>query len=178
MSDSEDDYDPSDDKPDVPDGTINAEVDDIIEELEEQETEDVSAEVDVGKDGGTNESELDKEFQENEPVFVDVKHAIEEHQEPAIETRAKRVTVIRGDSRKTCFKLTDYERVKVIGVRATQIAQGNPPLIDGPIDPDPIKVAEAELNAGVCPILIYRYLTDTICEEFSVSELNGFQPYL
>jgi len=50
---------------------------------------------------------------------------------------------------------TRFERARLIGARALQIAEGAPPLIE--IDEnDPIEVARMELHEGVLPIAIRR----------------------
>lgn len=50
---------------------------------------------------------------------------------------------------------TRFERARLIGARALQIAEGAPPLID--IDEnDPIDIARIELHEGVLPIAIRR----------------------
>ncbi len=58
-------------------------------------------------------------------------------------------------------KLTRFEKARVVGARALQIALGAPVLID--IDPgsmSPIDIAAQELEAGVLPISIRRALPD------------------
>lgn len=53
--------------------------------------------------------------------------------------------------------LTRFERARIIGARALQLALGAPPLI--PIRPDlkdPISMAKAELEAKALPISIRR----------------------
>ena len=58
-------------------------------------------------------------------------------------------------------KLTRFERARVVGVRALQIAMGAPVLIDVPRETkSPIEVAEIELQEGVLPISIRRTLPD------------------
>ncbi|MFX1485877.1 MAG: DNA-directed RNA polymerase subunit K [Promethearchaeota archaeon] len=55
--------------------------------------------------------------------------------------------------------LTRYEKSRIIGARAIQIAMGAPIILnitEGKMDP--IKVAEEELNAGVLPLMILRRL--------------------
>ena len=58
------------------------------------------------------------------------------------------------------LKLTKYERARVIGARALQLALGAPPLIRVDSTNDPIEIAEEELKAGVLPIVIRRRLPD------------------
>ncbi len=58
-------------------------------------------------------------------------------------------------------KLTRFEKARVVGARALQIALGAPVLID--IDPgamSPIDIATQELQAGALPISIRRTLPD------------------
>jgi len=58
-------------------------------------------------------------------------------------------------------KLTRFEKARVVGARALQIALGAPVLID--IDPgsmSPIDIATQELEAGALPISIRRTLPD------------------
>ncbi|RLE66392.1 MAG: DNA-directed RNA polymerase subunit K [Thermoprotei archaeon] len=55
-------------------------------------------------------------------------------------------------------KLTRYERARIIGARALQVALGAPVLIklEENISPDPLLIAERELELGVLPIIIRR----------------------
>lgn len=50
---------------------------------------------------------------------------------------------------------TRFERARMIGARALQISRGAPPMIDSK-DPDPVKIAEAEFEAGVIPLDVKR----------------------
>lgn len=58
-------------------------------------------------------------------------------------------------------KLTRFEKARVVGARALQIALGAPVLVD--VDPgslSPIDIAMQELEAGALPISIRRTLPD------------------
>ncbi|MEM3436937.1 MAG: DNA-directed RNA polymerase subunit K [Nitrososphaerales archaeon] len=58
-------------------------------------------------------------------------------------------------------RLTRFERARIIGARALQLALGAPPFI--PVPPnikDPISLAIAELEAKALPISIRRTLPD------------------
>lgn len=58
-------------------------------------------------------------------------------------------------------KLTRFERARVVGARALQIALGGPVLIDiHPGSRSPIDIATQELEAGALPISIRRTLPD------------------
>ena len=53
--------------------------------------------------------------------------------------------------------LNQYERAAVIGIRASQIAEGSPVLVDVPEGiEDPIKIAEMELKAKKLCMIICR----------------------
>ncbi|GAB4315365.1 MAG: hypothetical protein Kow0069_17200 [Promethearchaeota archaeon] len=57
--------------------------------------------------------------------------------------------------------LSRFERSRVIGARALQIAYGAPLLIPLPEDTiDPVRIAERELEARVLPITIHRKKPD------------------
>lgn len=56
--------------------------------------------------------------------------------------------------------ITKYERVRLIGIRATQIANGAKPLTDITGLRDPIKIAEKEYYEGTIPLCIIRTLPD------------------
>lgn len=59
----------------------------------------------------------------------------------------------------TDIPLTKFERARIIGTRATQIANGaNSTLSDMKGLRDPIKIAEEELRQGKMPIVIIRTL--------------------
>ncbi len=58
-------------------------------------------------------------------------------------------------------KLTRFERARIVGARALQIAMGAPVLFDVPNSvKSPIDLAELELREGVLPISIRRALPD------------------
>ncbi len=52
---------------------------------------------------------------------------------------------------------TKYEKARIIGARALQLAYGAPPLIEVPKGViDPLELAEIEFNKDVIPITIIR----------------------
>lgn len=57
------------------------------------------------------------------------------------------------------MKYTRFERARIIGARALQIAMGAPILIDLPKGiVDPIEIATIEFERGVIPITVKREL--------------------
>ncbi len=55
-------------------------------------------------------------------------------------------------------KYTKYEKARIIGARALELAYGAPPLVKIPEGTeDPIKVAELEFDSFAIPITIIRH---------------------
>jgi DNA-directed RNA polymerase subunit K len=54
---------------------------------------------------------------------------------------------------------TRYEKAKIIGARALQIAYGAPPLIETN-EIDPLKIAEIEFEKGLIPFVVVRKFSD------------------
>ena len=57
------------------------------------------------------------------------------------------------------IKYTRYERARIIGARALQIAMGAPVLIDVE-KKEPIEIALIELERGVIPITVKRTMLE------------------
>jgi len=53
-------------------------------------------------------------------------------------------------------KYTRFERARIIGARALQIAMGAPVLVEDDGRLDPLNLAIKELKAGVIPITVKR----------------------
>ena len=69
-------------------------------------------------------------------------------------------------------KLTRFERARVVGARALQVAMGAPVLIDvaqGSLSP--IDIAMLELSEGALPISIRRTLPDGASQNIPLSVL-------
>ncbi len=81
--------------------------------------------------------------------------------------KKEKVKVLIGPPR-----LTRFERARIIGARALQLALGAPPFI--PISKsitDPISMAKAELEARVLPISIRRTLPDGRYQDIPLIDL-------
>ncbi len=72
---------------------------------------------------------------------------------------------------KTTGAITRYERAKVLGLRAQQIAAGAAPLIETDVI-DPARVALAEYGAGALPYIIRRPLPDGTSEYWRLRDLQ------
>ncbi|KAL4232553.1 DNA-directed RNA polymerases I [Mactra antiquata] len=75
---------------------------------------------------------------------------------------AKRIT--------TSF-MTKYERARVLGTRALQIAMCAPVMVELEGETDPLRIAMKELKARKIPMIIRRYLPDGSFEDWGVDEL-------
>ena len=64
--------------------------------------------------------------------------------------------------------LTKFERAKLIGVRATQIARGSKPLVNVTGLKEPFDKAEKELNEKMTPLIIRRTLPDGSYEDWKI----------
>lgn len=52
--------------------------------------------------------------------------------------------------------LSKFERARIIGARALQLANGAPPLIEVSGERSPIDVAMRELENGIIPLVVLR----------------------
>uniref|UniRef100_A0A8C4VJ45 DNA-directed RNA polymerases I, II, and III subunit RPABC2 n=1 Tax=Gopherus evgoodei TaxID=1825980 RepID=A0A8C4VJ45_9SAUR len=64
-----------------------------------------------------------------------------------------------------------YERARVLGTRALQIAMCAPVMVELEGETDPLLIAMKELKAWKIPIIIRRYLPDGSYEDCGVHEL-------
>ncbi|KAI1302410.1 DNA-directed RNA polymerases I, II, and III subunit RPABC2 [Halotydeus destructor] len=67
--------------------------------------------------------------------------------------------------------MTKYERARILGTRALQIAMCAPVMVELEGETDPLQIAMKELKARKIPIIIRRYLPDGSYEDWSIDEL-------
>jgi len=74
--------------------------------------------------------------------------------------KTRKIEAKTGEVKVWLPRLTKYERARIIGARALQIAMGAPILIDLSLVPekDTVKIAMKELELKVLPITIRRRL--------------------
>ncbi|KFM66060.1 DNA-directed RNA polymerases I, II, and III subunit RPABC2, partial [Stegodyphus mimosarum] len=114
----------------------------------------------VGEDyeeGGEEDEVLD-ELEQNEEDNIDILPATD--QQPQM--NQKRIT--------TPY-MTKYERARVLGTRALQIAMHAPVMVELEGETDPLQLAMKELKVRKIPIIIRRYLPDGSYEDWGVDEL-------
>nr|CAG4638888.1 EOG090X0MJU [Cyclestheria hislopi] len=67
--------------------------------------------------------------------------------------------------------MTKYERARVLGTRALQIAMCAPVMVELEGETDPLQIAMKELKQRKIPIIIRRYLPDGSFEDWGIDEL-------
>ena len=73
--------------------------------------------------------------------------------------------------RKTQPYINKYERAKILGIRAQQLANGMQPLVSVEGKRDIYEIVETEYREGVIPLIIRRYLPDNTHEDWKISDL-------
>merc|ERR1711872_920752 len=67
--------------------------------------------------------------------------------------------------------MTKYERARVLGTRALQIAMCAPVMVELEGETDPLQIAMKELKQRKIPIIIRRYMPDGSYEDWCIDEL-------
>nr|ACQ58021.1 DNA-directed RNA polymerases I, II, and III subunit RPABC2 [Anoplopoma fimbria] len=67
--------------------------------------------------------------------------------------------------------MTKYERARVLGTRALQIATCAPVMVELEGETDPLQIAMKELKSRKIPTIIRRYLPDGSYEDWGCDEL-------
>lgn len=80
----------------------------------------------------------------------------------------------KTEDRITIPVLTKYERARLIGERAEQIARGSPPMVDVGELTDPVLIAEKELILKRIPLMIKRPLPNGKVEIWKIEDLIIF----
>merc|ERR1711893_543969 len=75
------------------------------------------------------------------------------------------------EKRMTTPYMTKYERARVLGTRALQIAMCAPVMVELEGETDPLQIAMKELKARKIPMIIRRYLPDGSFEDWGIDEL-------
>ncbi|KAL7633839.1 UNVERIFIED_CONTAM: hypothetical protein RMT77_015795 [Armadillidium vulgare] len=80
-------------------------------------------------------------------------------------------TAVPTQKRITTPYMTKYERARVLGTRALQIAMCAPVMVEIDSESDPLQIAAKELRERKIPIIIRRYLPDGSFEDWGIDEL-------
>lgn len=112
-------------------------------------------------DGGSEPEDMDTDMMEHDEGGENIQILNADNQGQAVQP-SKRIT--------TPY-LTKYERARVLGTRALQIAMCAPVMVELEGLTDPLKIAMKELKARKIPIIIRRFLPDGSYEDWSINEL-------
>jgi len=128
-------------------------------EEEAQEFQDVEI-----QDENEGEGDGDGEGGEKENISVHPTEQVEKEGEN-VKGRENKVKI-------TTRYLTKYERARVLGTRALQIAMNAPIMVELEGETDPLQIAKKELRQKRIPLIIRRYLPDDSYEDWSIEELE------
>lgn len=157
--------------------------DDIEEEGEENEEEDEGEGED---DEGEEKEKEDKDDEEGEEVegdndclykitkkkkTLDIDLEVGDDIFEDEETNKQNIYV-KSEDRVTKPILFEFERVRILGERATQLSMGAKPMIKNVDNLDPKTIAKMELENKVIPLIIIRELPNGTMEKWKISELN------
>ncbi|CAI5442510.1 unnamed protein product [Caenorhabditis angaria] len=79
---------------------------------------------------------------------------------------------VPSSDRVTTAFMTKYERARILGTRALQIAMGAPVMVELEGETDPLEIARKELKQRRIPIMIRRYLPDGSFEDWGIEQLH------
>ena len=68
-------------------------------------------------------------------------------------------------------KLTRFEKARIVGARALQVAMGAPILVEPSSLSSPIDIAMSELESGILPMTIRRTLPDGMFQDIPLKWL-------
>ena len=138
-------------------------------------------------DGGGDDGGMDDALDEDE--FVDEDQDLDEDQKTQANQQQlqgdDRMEILTEDDlggtqagqrtdpskRITTPYMTKYERARVLGTRALQIAMCAPLMVEPDGETDPLQIAMRELKEKKIPMIIRRYLPDGSFEDWSIEEL-------
>ena len=79
---------------------------------------------------------------------------------------------IGPDDKLNNYRLSVYERTRILGTRAKQISTAASPFVKNVSSLTPIEVATEELNNKLVPIKLIRELPNGITETWNLNEFN------
>ena len=132
------------------------EIEDIVDDVEDV----VKVEEEIDNDYVDNESDYNSDTDDDVSVAT-----VDENVNTTI-------TVVKPEKRITSTIMSKAEYVKVLGIRATHIDHGAPVYTDITDITDTKEMAIKEIKEKKCPLSIRRFITNDICEIWSVNEMT------
>jgi DNA-directed RNA polymerase I, II, and III subunit RPABC2 len=157
----EDEYEKKDD-----DEEIVSDIEEDGDDADDEENDEV-ADTDYNEDG-TNEkdTEMNNDEEDDDDCLYQYDDLVEERDS---ERQAYEIPLAE---RMTDPQITHYEKVRILGVRAKQIAMGSKVMVKYDNSMGPVELAKYELQHKTTPLVIKRPLPDNSFEIWKVSELN------
>jgi DNA-directed RNA polymerase I, II, and III subunit RPABC2 len=156
-----------DDEIDYDDENIE-EIDDLYDDEDEEgkiKPKKKSVKPQKKKLNSETEDDLNKTELDDEECEYDYNEIYDEKkEEPSV--------LVKSEDRITLPKLTKYEKVRLIGTRAKQIALGAKVMVKNTSGLNPIDIAKLELKLKMIPMKIKRVLPDNKIEIWKLSELD------
>jgi len=153
------------------DDKTNSDIDEAEEEIEvEAEEAEAEAEEEIGEDEEIEKTKDKKKKIAKKQLGItnDCLYNNIDFEEDYEEKEVK----VENNKRISINRLTKYERVRIIGIRAKQIITGANILIKGIENKTPTEIAELELKYNMIPFKIKRKLPNGMFEIWRLSELE------
>ena len=119
-----------------------------------------------------NENNAQEIEQDNEMILEEEDEDYEVEETKIINYTNVLDATIEMKKKRTNPYLTKYEKARIIGIRAQQIASGSIPLVDSKGLVSPISIALKELKERKIPLIIRRKLPNNTYEDWTIEELK------
>ena len=145
---------------------------DIQEEIDDYDDSELNSLVEENDEG--EGAELDVYEEDEEDAYIELKF----NNKSKFDNFNKVMELSNANfqneiNKKTTYRLTKYEKTKILGIRAQQLSSGMPALIEVPKNVRDIRViAEMELEQRKIPFIIKRPLPNKGCEYIKVEDLE------
>jgi len=167
----------SNNEEDIDEDEIEEEVEEEIGEEEEEDEEDEKEDKEDKEDEEVKEAEeaegdddcLYKITKKKKTIDIDLEVGEDIFEDEEIN---KQNIYVKSEDRVTKPILFEFERVRILGERATQLSMGAKPMIKNVENLDPKTIAKMELENKVIPLIIIRELPNRAMEKWKISELN------
>lgn len=166
----------------------DVETEDMTEEKEIEEDEEKT---EIESDEEVEKSEEEKDYEEEKKKKKDdtnditetneldecmyipknkIENEEDEEEEYFVDDKKMNIMIKTGDQRRTKPYITKYERVRILGERTQQLAQGAKPMIKNGNRMNAEEIAREEYNQKVIPLIIERELPDKSIEHWKITE--------
>jgi len=151
---------------------IEDEEQNLSEEIEEIEDIEIESEGIVSDNNDDCEYENIRKRKNNLNVITKDDDDADNSDDNEIFLQNKTVEFVLPENRISSNVLTNYERVRLLGMRTSQLTQGAKPMIKGVAHLDPQIIAQLELESKMMPIILIRTLPNKKKEKWFMKELT------